>query len=153
MAQNPGYFAIHFHPKSERKEVIWNKNLEEVILGRCVKKARENFIGVSNEATVSRNHAKLSWDFKNQSWNLEVMHKSGIYSHGKHYKQDETLPLPMDKVTPIALGARVTFGTRFYFFPPQKPFVLQTNEIKQEKLNGNEIKQENNTIPPEVEEL
>lgn len=145
---------ILFHPESNMENVIWNKNSKEVTLGRCCKKPiTENFIAISKESTVSRNHAKLSWDFKEECWKLAIIHKSGVFIHGFHFKQNKIITLPMDKPTPIAFSSTISNGTRIYFLPPKKPFVLQIEQVKNDKLNENVVKKENDRIPPNVEEI
>ncbi len=87
-----------------------------LILGRDqIKKidpeGEEQFVNLGESQTISRRHAKIFWNFKNSSWEIEGLSKNRVFVNGKNLKREEP-PMTLTSCSAIRIDKH-----KFYFFP------------------------------------
>lgn len=115
-----GYFTLLFDPSSGIEEIVWNKQNQDLILGRKTKKETkiENIIQIGDYNGISRKHAKISWNSCKGCWDLKVLGKF-VWSNGKCYNRNDIISLSMTEPTPLKFTKHGY--SKFYFLPPIIP--------------------------------
>jgi len=99
------FYKIIFNPDLKRDDILCTCNPS--IIGRSETKLSQetlNFIGISNQRWISRELVKLEWNATEKIWHLYVLTKSGVYSRGIWYSQNECIRLSNNEPTPIQFG-------------------------------------------------
>ncbi|KAJ9517033.1 hypothetical protein QJQ45_002540 [Haematococcus lacustris] len=91
----------------------------EVILGRSCKDGSTDVV-VGDKKALSRQHAKICYNFSSQCWELTVLGKNGLALDGVHMTPD-TPPAVLKSRAKLLLSDKV-----LYFLLPLTPAVIQS---------------------------
>eukprot|EP00730_Choanoeca_flexa_P006791 TRINITY_DN12225_c5_g2_i1.p1 TRINITY_DN12225_c5_g2~~TRINITY_DN12225_c5_g2_i1.p1 ORF type:complete len:446 (+),score=30.81 TRINITY_DN12225_c5_g2_i1:158-1495(+) len=111
VAREQSYGPIQAYAKLQGENFVYYVQTLELTLGRRVDGYTDVQVDLGPSRTISRQHAKIVYDFTSRRFMLHPLGKNGVAVNGHHYKPGAVIPL--ETKTAIQIGE-----VCFYFLLP-----------------------------------